>query len=188
MDSALFQAINHLAGSNAAVDGFFIFISTYGPYVLFGLLVVLWFGSRQNPMSAYRQRMVIIAILSVMLALLINQVIIRVWARPRPFTILATNLLLPPSREPSFPSDHATFGFAIALALLLASRPLGISGSLIAILLAFSRVYTGEHYPSDVIAGAVIGGITTLLLFRAQSYLEPTLGPILHFARRLRLA
>lgn len=188
MDITLFKAINNLAGNNPLADRTFIFISSYGPFLLAGLLALLWFWPREHSIRHRQQQIVLIALLSVVVSLLANQVIIRVWDRPRPFTVQATNLLLPPSQEPSFPSDHATFAFAIAVAILLASRRLGIFASFVAVLLAFSRVYIGEHYPSDVIAGALIGGVSTLLLFRMQRYLESITVPILRFARRLRLA
>ena len=128
MDITLFKAINNLAGNNPLADRMFIFISSYGPFLLAGLLALLWFWPREHSIRHRQQQIVLIALLSVVVSLLANQVIIRVWDRPRPFTVQATNLLLPPSQEPSFPSDHATFAFAIAVAILLASRRLGIFG------------------------------------------------------------
>ena len=99
------------------------------------------------------------ALAAAALALLANQVISHVWDRPRPFATHAatTHLLAPPSLDPSFPSDHAAAAFAIAFAVLAFSTRAGIAFLGAASLIALSRVALGLHYPSDVLAGAVVG-------------------------------
>ena len=144
MDLLLFESINSLAGHNAVIDGAFVLISKYGQFALVGLLLLLWFWPAEPRVRQDRQRTIIIAGMSVALALLVNQVIIHLWNRPRPFIGHPDRLLLPASKEPSFPSDHSTFGFAIAAALLFGAAPLDLPALLIAGLLAFSRIYTGE--------------------------------------------
>ena len=57
----------------------------------------------------------------------------------------------------SFPSGHATVGFACATVLALAVPRLRMPLFALAALISFSRVYVGVHYPFDVIAGAVLG-------------------------------
>ncbi len=188
MDALLFQAINGLAGHHPIVDAIFAMISGYGPYMLLGALALLWFWPGDRPQRDRRQRAILIAVLSVAVALLVNQAIIRLWDRPRPFVAHAATLLLPPSPEPSFPSDHATFGFAVAIALLFAARRIGVLTLIFATLLAFSRVYTGEHYVSDVAAGALIGGGIACLLTWTQPHLEPVIAPLLRLAHRFHLA
>ncbi len=188
MDTTLYETINGLAGHNKLLDVLFITSSRYGPFLLLGILALLWFWPVERPLRERRQRIVLVAILSICIALLLNQIIIHVWNRPRPFVAHAANLLLPPSQEPSFPSDHATFAFAIAIALFFVSKRAGFLCLLFAGLIAFSRVYTGEHYVSDVVAGAVIGTGTVLLSMRTKQYLCFLFDPLLHLAHRLRLA
>lgn len=188
MDTTLFQAINGLAGHNPFLDGLLTFMSAYGPLILIAVSVILWFWPGQQIARESRQRVILIAVLSVVVALLVNQVIIHLWVRPRPYDTLPATLLLSPTHEPSFPSDHATFSFAIAFALLFISAPLGGLGLIIAAIIAFARVYTGQHYVSDVIGGAVIGVICTVLFWSLRSTLEPLFKPVLGLARRLRLA
>jgi undecaprenyl-diphosphatase len=57
----------------------------------------------------------------------------------------------------SFPSGHATVSFACATVLTFAIPRLVVPLYALAALIAFSRVYVGVHYPSDVLAGAVLG-------------------------------
>jgi undecaprenyl-diphosphatase len=74
--------------------------------------------------------------------------------------------LLPHAADASFPSDHAAAGFAI-VAVLIAFRPkVGIAAALFAILMCYARVYVGNHYPGDVLAGAVIGLIVGVIMIR----------------------
>ena len=77
--------------------------------------------------------------------------------RPRPE---AVRLVWAAPNFPAFPSGHAMAGFATATVLALAARPrawVAVAGYGGAALLALSRVYLGHHYPSDIVAGAVLG-------------------------------
>ena len=57
----------------------------------------------------------------------------------------------------SFPSGHAASAFAFATGVAIALPQAGIPLTATAALVAYSRVHTGVHYPSDAIAGSVIG-------------------------------
>jgi undecaprenyl-diphosphatase len=102
-------------------------------------------------------------------ALLANQVISHIWDRPRPFVThhAATQLLAAPSPDPSFPSDHAAAAFAIAFAVLAFSRYGGVAFLAAASLIGLTRIALGLHYPSDVLAGVVVGWAAALLVTRA---------------------
>ena len=60
-------------------------------------------------------------------------------------------------RSTSFPSGHAASAFAFAAGVGIALPRAGLPLSAAAALVAYSRVHTGVHYPSDAIAGSVIG-------------------------------
>src|SRR4051812_1245176 len=88
--------------------------------------------------------------------------------RPRPFVAHAATIhpFLAHAADPGFPSDHATAAFAIAVAVALQRRLLGIALVAVAVLVAAGRVLLGLHYPSDVLAGAILGTASALLVSR----------------------
>lgn len=188
MDTRLFEAINGLAGRQDAVDDLFEMIAHYGPFLMIAVLLGLWFWPASRARRDQLQTSAIVATLSATLALGVNQVIIHLWDRPRPFAAHAATLLLAPSKDPSFPSDHATFAFAIAVAVLLVARRLGWLLFIFAALLGLARVWTGEHYPSDVIAGAAIGSLVAIICMAEYPRIERLLDPALRIARRYHLA
>jgi len=129
--------------------------------------VALWFLAR--PYSDGRWKLASASALGASaLAMVANQVISHVWGRPRPFVAheTLTHLLAARSPDPSFPSDHAAAAFAIAFAVLAFSRRAGIGFLVVATLIGLSRVALGLHYPSDVVAGMLVGWISALVVTR----------------------
>jgi membrane-associated phospholipid phosphatase len=90
--------------------------------------------------------------------------------RPRPYQVMADAVLRqPPAHGTSFPSSHTAVTLAVAIALVpFLARPLAAVGIGYAILVGWSRVYLGVHYPLDIWGGAGIGmaaaGATLLAL------------------------
>jgi membrane-associated phospholipid phosphatase len=91
---------------------------------------------------------------------LVNAVLKPLWGRRRPERVkhrvpFARRVRMPKTR--SFPSGHAASGFAFATGVASEAPLAGGLLAALAALVAYSRVHTGVHYPSDVGAGAVIG-------------------------------
>ena len=83
--------------------------------------------------------------------------------RERPFAGKELELLVETPQDFSFPSGHTSSSFAAATALSSHGRSWGIPAYILAVLIAFSRLYLYVHFPSDVIAGAAVGIICGIL-------------------------
>jgi undecaprenyl-diphosphatase len=99
------------------------------------------------------------------------------------------------SHDPSFPSDHASAAFAIAVTVFLLDRVVGGIFLVAAFAIATGRVVAGVHYPADVLAGALVGTAAALvvdrlgrpLIDRAVRLVEHVADPVLALAWRRAL-
>ncbi len=100
-------------------------------------------------------------------AYIINDLVLKViFERIRPYEVInELKILVPPESTYSFPSGHANSSFASALALTLAFGRKGALAYIPAVLIAVSRCYVGVHYPSDVLAGMIVGTAVSLAVY-----------------------
>ena len=96
-------------------------------------------------------------------------------ARPRP-----SDLGVPPEAEPSFPSAHTANAFAFATTLSSYHRKFTIVLFAWAILVGFSRLYLGLHYFTDIIGGAILGIVVSLVVTHAAGRVDGELTRIVH--------
>lgn len=95
--------------------------------------------------------------------ILCNLILKPLVARIRPYDYqlehfgVTIQLLIATPHDFSFPSGHTIASFEAATALLLHNRKLGIPAMVIAVLVAFSRLYLYVHYPTDVLASVILG-------------------------------
>lgn len=76
------------------------------------------------------------------------------------------SMLIAVPKDFSFPSGHSMISFTVAAVLFCYNKKLGIPALVLAALVAFSRLYLFVHFPTDVLAGTVIGiGIGILSFF-----------------------
>lgn len=142
-------------------------MTAYAETVGIGVLLVLlalgwWLARRRSDVRVVAAA--IWAVLGAVVAVGVNQPIVNAVAERRPYTSIPHVLVLVSrSSDYGFPSDHATMAGAVATGLCFVSRRLGIAAWAAAVLLAFSRVYVGAHYPHDVEAGLVLGAAVVIL-------------------------
>ena len=75
-------------------------------------------------------------------------------------------LLIDRQHDFSVPSGHTIASFEAAVAMLICNKKLGIPAMILAVLIAFSRMYLYVHYPTDVIASVILGtGLAFLAVF-----------------------
>jgi len=166
----IFQWIHSGAGDRPFVDGFAVFFGEGGPYLLAALLVVLWFFVGTNKKTALLE-----ATEASVIGLVVNQFIGLFYFHPRPYMVGLCTPLFPHGPETSFPSDHATLIFAAAFYLLMARSWIacGIPVLFIAILTAWGRVYSGIHFPFDMVGSLVVGLASAGLIHWLAEHLHP---------------
>ena len=103
-----------------------------------------------------------------------NLILKNIFARPRPFDLdpetyawwfkvyVFPDIVSKPESF-SFPSGHSSSAFAVAFVALFYNRKWGFATLILAVLMAFSRVYVEVHYPTDVIAGVFVGLLYALI-------------------------
>ncbi|MBQ8526214.1 MAG: phosphatase PAP2 family protein [Clostridia bacterium] len=102
---------------------------------------------------------------------LCNLILKNAVGRIRPYAAADFQIIISPLSDFSFPSGHTLFAFAFASVIFSDYRRWGIASFIIAALIGFSRLYLYVHYPTDVIAGAILGGIigvVTNIIFKAN--------------------
>jgi len=174
IDLYIFNLINQFAGKRAWLDYLGMFCAEYLGYVLLFILLIFLavypvklFCPRQNTGEAgfnqvnYKKywKMVLEALVAAFFTRFVVAEIIRsIWFRPRPFVIQSFIPLINQSpKEASFPSGHATFFFALATIVYYYNKKAGIIFFIASFLIAIARIFVGVHWPSDVLAGAVLG-------------------------------
>ena len=172
IDFTVFKAVNDLAAAHDGLEDPLRVFALNAQYAFVALLAVV-FLVRGKWRSVNGRHGVVAAGFSALLALAVAHLIADLWARPRPYVAHPdVHLFIAPSHDPSFPSDHATAAFAIAVALLLRHRRVGWIALGLATVVSVARVAVGTHYPGDVLAGAAIGAAAALVFWH-PSVREP---------------
>ena len=163
LDFAILQYIQqHIA--NPLLDYVMIAITHLGDYgIMWIALCVILLA-----MPKTRRSGVMLAVAMVAGLVICNIVLKNAIARPRPFMVDSFPILINPPMGYSFPSGHSCNSFVAATVIGMNYKRYRTVAFVMALLIAFSRVYLYVHYPSDVIAGAAIGagiGYITVRLF-----------------------
>lgn len=170
MDLYIFNIINGLAGKWVCLDGLAIFFAKYFEYALILFLIVLLVVNFKK-----HWRIVLVSLASAAISRFVLATLIRVlWFRPRPFVSLNFIPLINQSpAEASFPSGHASFYFALSTVVFLYNKKIGIFFYISSFLIVLARVFIGIHWPSDILAGALIGILTGWIGYKiSKKYLK----------------
>lgn len=172
MNYKVFQMINGWSGHYFWLDKLMVYMSQYGLELFAFCLVMIWIAGNGDT-----KRSVLYAGLTGILALFVNFLIGHIYYEPRPFVTHSVNLLFSHAADASFPSDHTTGAFALAIMIFLLrnreSEAWGYCMLLLAVVMGISRVYVGHHYPGDVLGSIAVAILTSVLIYKCKGYLEP---------------
>ncbi len=155
----------HQYFSNTLFDIFMPFITNKNNWTLpiIGLIIVLGFFSGKRGKIALTILIISLSFTDAICAQLLKPFFERI--RPSHLNLEEINLLVSKGGKWSMPSNHAANIFALAVVLSYFYKEYKSILLILAILISFSRVYVGVHFPGDVIAGGCIGYfISTSLL------------------------
>lgn len=175
-DRYLLLWINSPAGQNGVVDKFMYDLAD-SDLVKGGIFLAFYWGLWFDRDGSQRRDVVVALAAAIITAILSRGLQVGLPFHLRPLHTPGIGVHVPIGVDPailntfsSFPSDHAMLFFALSVPIWWRSRWLGAAAMLWTVLLiALPRVYLGYHFPSDVIAGAVLGVIVMVVLCRLIS-------------------
>ncbi|WP_315926426.1 undecaprenyl-diphosphatase [Mesorhizobium sp. SP-1A] len=181
-DTKLFLLLNAGVNPNAGVEWLAIFAAKFVILAIPLYLAKLWIaGGQRNRLTA------LALVLALILAGAVGYVIGAVAFRPRPFMIGLGHLLISHSPDASFPSDHG-LAFAVWAAVLFMTRRWAAAwlATALGVLVAWSRIYLGVHYPLDMVGAAIIAvPVAMLSLWIVDRYGGAMLMPLEQLQRQL---
>jgi undecaprenyl-diphosphatase len=188
-DVSLFHWLNNLALRTPLMDmpAQFLMNDYIVPTALVLVLLALWFAGRDAAERASYQRTVLRALVALALASITLKLINEVYFRPRPFTFDDNvRLLFYHPSDSTMPSNAATVGFALAVAVWLRQKSWGAAMLALSVGMTLARIVGGIHYPADVVVGAGLGGVWAWLVNRT-TWLDSPLDAVSGLARRMGL-
>lgn len=192
IDDPVLRFLGQFARRSEAFDTFmleFIHLDMFKGAVVMAIVCWLWFESRPDQRQ---QRMIVIqTVLGGAFAGVVSRILQNWIERPKPINaapefvpLLGTTpeLVAAMAEASAFPSDHAALFGAVAIGIFLASRRWGYFAFAWTLLIVdLPRIYTGRHYPSDILAGLVLGVCVTLAMRRPAALLT---GPALQLEKQ----
>ena len=157
LDTSAFVLLNETMNV-PQLNYLFTFITLYGREFFWIPVValLLLFGKTRE------QKAAILLIVAFIIVIIVGLALKDAYYRPRPFyTVPSTILLVTPDSDSSFPSGHAMIVMAGAvISLLMLRKRYSIPLLAEALIVCYSRIYVGMHYPLDVIGGGALIGMS----------------------------
>jgi undecaprenyl-diphosphatase len=184
MNAALFTWLHEGAGNQPVLDFLSVMAAELTPYLVVASMAIYWFTTDHKGKRVLLEGAAVVA-----LGLLVNQLITVFYFHPRPYMLGLCKPLIPHAPETSFPSDHATLLFGAAFALLFRSGWQNKGALLlgIAVIGAWGRVYTGLHFPFDMLGSFAVALLAVFTLSIIRWALVPLYDKIIRLVDRVEV-
>ena len=163
IDFKILDAIQSVA--NPVFDAFFTFVTHLGDggYLWIATAIIMLFFKKTRKCG------IMLGIVLILGTLVGNITLKNIIARPRPFVQnpdMLNNLLISAPHGYSCPSGHTLSSIECAVVIFLNNKKLGIPALIVAVLIAFSRMYLYVHFFTDILLGTIIGiGLAYLVYY-----------------------
>jgi undecaprenyl-diphosphatase len=181
---ALFQRINATPATPHALIALAIVVAQWAIWLIPLWLTVSWFRS-----DAQGRRELLEVLAVTLLALGFGQAIGMAWPQPRPFMVHLGTQFLAHVPDPGFPSDHVTVSWSVACAALASRRfaRFGLVCFGLGLLVGWSRVFLGVHFPMDVFGALPVAVVATACVHALRRPMQPVYTEVeRHWARLSR--
>jgi undecaprenyl-diphosphatase len=164
MNESIFYFFYNLAHKSVFFDKLVIFFAVYFPYlvVIFALVFLLFHHDillSKNPFKEFKQKWkeILAVFFSGIVAWILAEILKHLFHTARPFVALQNVHSLFSETGFSFPSQHATFFMALAVAIFFSHKKAGYVFILFALLIGIARIIAGVHFPADILGGFILG-------------------------------
>lgn len=173
-DASIIRFVNSFSQKSTGFDNVIAFVvenDFFKGAIIFSVIWFLWF--RKSERMQHDREKIIVSLLASFVAIVVGRLLsMSLPYRIRPVFNPDVTFLRPVSfvsygldTWSSFPSDHAVMFFALATGIFSVSKKAGIFTYIyILAVICFPRVYLGFHYPTDIVAGAIVGIVITLVV------------------------
>jgi len=162
LDRDIFLFINAASNANHLVTGLAYIAAKYLICIVPASMILLWLFGHWD-----KKRLALTIFFALIIAIISSWLIGQLFPVQRPFLLPLGNPLLAHRASPSFPSNHGLVMFTFACCLWLASyRWQAVLAGVMGLLVAWSRIYLGVHWPSDM-AGALLVALVAAPIARS---------------------
>src|SRR3989344_4229250 len=153
MNEAVFYFFYNFAHKSVLVDQAAVFAALYLPFIVVFLAFAYLIFFRRS------LREFIFVFFTAGVAVVISKILKILIHAPRPPFALERVQSLFEKTSYAFPSDHATFFMALAVAIFFINKKAGLVFLALALLIGIARIVVGVHFPIDILGGFILGAV-----------------------------